>query len=78
MDGSERDYREGNAMGSDPMVTSGRRLDGISGDGFQPRSVERHDCLQGRTDDNQDSSLFLDDVSLWVTKKISGFSIIVR
>ena len=34
--------------------------------------------FQGRTDDNQDSSLFLDDISLWVTRKISGFSIIVR
>ena len=34
--------------------------------------------FKGRTDNNQDSSLFLDDVSLWVTRKISGFSIIVR
>jgi hypothetical protein len=35
--------------------------------------------FQGRTDNNQDSSLFLDDISLWVTeKKSAGLTIFVR
>ena len=34
--------------------------------------------FQGRTDNNQDSSLFLDDVSLWVTGRIPGLMVVVH
>ena len=47
-------------------------------EGIKLRSGEHTLVFQGRTDNDQDQAFFLDDVSLRVTNKIPGLTIIVR
>ena len=50
--GNSNTNNEENTMNTQSVKSDpGRRLDGISGDGFQPRPVERHDCRRSRVDE---------------------------
>ena len=69
---------DGNAVYGEEKLT-GSVVYSRSVEGIKLEPGEHTLVFQGRTDNNQDSSFFLDDVSLWVTeKKSNGLTVFVR
>jgi hypothetical protein len=71
---------DGNVIYSEHEITDtdGAKIFEESIEAIKLRPGEHTLVFQGRTNENQDESLFLDDVSLKVERVLPGFSLVVR
>jgi hypothetical protein len=69
---------DGNAIAEQKIIFTEGQIFKKSIEAIKLRPGEHTLVFQGRTNENQDESLFLDDVSLKVERVLPGFSLVVR